>query len=199
MRAMDTDAAVGQWEMGVAAGGGGQGWVLTSRMTFPQGSEFWTVHVAPDLTPTLTEFERRDEADKVVATLKAAYGDGKVVVTARTSGQDQPPVEVKLPAPPYFDNEQFAATLRALPLAEGWKATLNDINTRKASKAQIQFAVSGKETVTVPAGTFECWVVELVGMNQKAWIAVAPPNQLTQYESAAAKLRMALVEYTPGQ
>ncbi len=195
---MDTGAAAGQWELGVSAGEAGQGWVLTSRMTVPQGSEFWTVHVAPDLTPTLTELDARDQADKVVATLKAVYGDGKVVVTARTSGQDQPEAEVKLPAPPYFDNEQFAATLRALPLAEGWKATLNDIVTRSASKTQVRVAVRGKETVTVPAGTFECWVVELVGMNQKAWIAVAPPNQLVQYESAG-KMRMALVEYTPGQ
>ncbi len=197
MRALDTGAVAGTLELGVAAEEDGQGQILTEVIEMPQGSEAWRIHVGPDLVPVRTEMDARDESgENVVATLTADYGDGKVVINVRASGKDQPPIEIKLPSPPYFDNEQFIITLRALPLTEGWKGKLNDIITRTAKKVQIQVAVTGRETVTAPAGTFDCWVVELVGFNQKAWIAVDPPNQLVQYQSALLNV---LVEYVPGR
>lgn len=193
-------ASFGSWELGAALEPDGQGWVLTSKLITPQGSDLSTVHAGlANLLPTLLEIDARDPAGNSLGSAKAVYGDGKAVVTARASGQDQPAVEIKLPAPPYFDNEQFVITLRALPLADGWTATLNDITTRIGSKAQIKLEVTGKETVTVPAGTFECWVVSLAaGTSQRAWIAVAEPHQLVQYENAGSAMMAQLVEYRAG-
>jgi len=198
MRALDTGAVIGSWELEVAARPGGGGWVLTTRTVSPQGSEVWTVEVGADLLPVSTGLDARDGAGREIAVLKAVYGDGKVVINARSSGKDQPPTTVKLPAPPYFDNEEVVAVLRCLPLADGLKVQLDDIVTRTAAKRRVQATVTGKETVTVPAGTFECWVLEFTGLGQKAWIAAAPPNQLVRYENTAAKVRSVLVEYTPG-
>lgn len=196
----DTGAKIADWEFGVEAEAGGQGWVLVSLTRVPQGTDRAAVHVSTgDLTPSLVEFEFRDEKGLIVATGRAVYSDGKVLIASRSSGQDQPAATVKLPGLPYFDNEEIVFTLRALPLAEGWQATLNDVVSRSAGKTQVRVTVSGQETVSVPQGTYECWVVAMPALAQKAWIAVEAPHQLVQYANEAAKTLSKLVEYRPGQ
>ena len=196
----DTGAKIADWEFGVEAEAGGQGWVLVSLTRVPQGTDRAAVHVSTgDLTPSLVEFEFKDEKGLIVATGRAVYSDGKVLIASRSSGQDQPVATVKLPGLPYFDNEEIVFALRALPLAEGWQATLNDVVSRSAGKTQVRVTVSGKETVSVPQGTYECWVVAMPALAQKAWIAVEAPHQLVQYANEAAKTLSKLVEYRPGQ
>ena len=195
----DTGAKIADWEFGVEAEAGGQGWVLVSLTRVPQGTDRAAVHVSTgDLTPSLVEFEFKDEKGLIVATGRAVYSDGKVLIASRSSGQDQPVATVKLPGLPYFDNEEIVFALRALPLAEGWQATLNDVVSRSAGKTQVRVTVSGKETVSVPQGTYECWVVAMPALAQKAWIAVEAPHQLVQYANEAAKTLSKLVEYRPG-
>ncbi len=188
---------IGDWTMGVEAGAAGEAWVLTNLNT-GNGSEWSAVHVGADLVPLRIDYELKDAAGEAVATLQGVYSGGKLAITAKVRGQDQT-ATVKLPAPPYFDNEQFVTTLRALPLAEGFQTVLNDIVSKNGAKTQLTAAVTGRETVTVPAGTFDCWIVELRGANQRAWIAAAPPRQLVKYTNDAAKTVSELKEYTPGQ
>ncbi len=191
-----TGAFVADWDIEVTVGNAGE-WVITTRTTTPQVKDVTEVHVgATDLRPSLMDY--RVEMAQGVATARAVYGDGKVAITADNFGKTET-AEIKLPPPPYFDNDQFVMTLRALPLAESWRATLNDIVPKTGSKAQIAVEVAGKETVTVPAGTFECWHLQMKSIGQEAWIAVAPPHQLVQYGNGSAKTVCQLVEYKPGQ
>ena len=67
------------------------------------------------------------------------------------------------------------AAFRVLPLRAGWRGTANMLGLRPdgAQVASVAVAVTGDETVTVPAGTFPSWVIEMGGMagRQKLWLS----------------------------
>lgn len=192
----DTGELVAVWEMEVQAEEGG--WVLISRTNTATVTETSSVHVGADtLTPTLAEYERLDSQGKTTA--KAVYSADKVTATANVYGTEQKPAEIKLPAPPYFDNDQLIMTLRAMPLANGWTGSVSDVVWKTAQKAMVALKATGPVSVTVPAGTFNCWVVELVGFGQRAWISVDPPRALIQFENDQAKTRSVIKQYTAGQ
>lgn len=167
--------------------------VLVSEQKTEGYREYSAVFVDPEtLVPSRTEFELETAQGRVVYT--AAYAGTDVAIKAQTPGGPQD-VKVKLPAGPYFDNEEFIMVLRALPLADGFKATLNDIVTRTASKAAITVQVVRRENVTVPAGTYDAWVVELKGISQYAWISASAPHELVKYENKQAGTVSELVRY----
>ncbi|MFZ5924407.1 MAG: hypothetical protein ACOYW4_04105 [Bacillota bacterium] len=49
--------------------------------------------------------------------------------------------------------------------------------------------------MTVPAGTYDAWVVELKGTSQFAWISSSAPHELVRYENKQAGTVSELVEY----
>jgi len=192
----DTGASLVDWVISIAAASDG-GWVITLETSAQATREFSSVHVAAGtLLPLSIEYSL--ESPQVNATYTGIYQEEDLVISATVNGETQNPT-VKLPGPPYFENEQFVATLRALPLAEGWERSLNIIVSRTASKASLPVKVAAREQVTVPSGTFDCWKVELAGTGQAAWINVEAPHQLVRYENVPAKTVSELVEYQPGQ
>jgi hypothetical protein len=66
------------------------------------------------------------------------------------------------------------AALRVLPLRAGWRATVNMFSLRPggAQVAPVAVVVAGEETVTVPAGVFPSWIVEMGagGAQQRLWL-----------------------------
>ena len=194
-----TGGRLGSWDTEVERDPAGGGYVLSMWTNLPGASEHSDVTVsAADLAPSLLEYQGEVGEAKTMYVLRAAYADGKVTITATKDGVGQPVPTVKLPKGLSFDNEQFTFVLRALPLAEGFQATLNVIVTKNATKMQISVVVGAAESVTVPAGTFNCWPVELVGLGQKAWIAVDDPHQLVQYSSGSGAIISKLTEFRPG-
>lgn len=189
---------VGQWTMRVAAPAEGGGWVLMSVMEMPEASYLLdtAVHVAAeDLVPIHVDFKLNNKQGTVTYT--ADYANGKATLSGTVYGKTQT-AEIKLPEPPYFDNEQFLMTLRAMSLAEGWHASINDIITSSAFKQRVQVKVVRLEDVTTPAGAFRCWVAELVGASQRAWIAVDPPHQIVKFANDTSQLVSILESYTSG-
>ncbi len=170
--------------------------VLVSEQKAEAFREYSAVFADPaTLIPGRTEFER--ESPQGLVTYTAVYNDNDVTIKAQTPTGPQE-LKVRLPARPFFDNEQFIMVLRSLRLADAFKATLNDIITRTASKAAVTVQVVRKERVTVPAGAYDAWVVELKGASQFAWISVSAPHELVRYENKAAGTVSELVEYKRG-
>ena len=54
---------------------------------------------------------------------------------------------------------QFA--IAALPLAEGYETVYRNFDLQKAKEKLMSVKVLGAESVTVPAGTFDAWKVEV--------------------------------------
>jgi hypothetical protein len=96
---------------------------------------------------------------------------GKMVI----NGQEKP-FDIEMGGPLFGDGPGFIFAIGVLPLAEGYSASFKsfDIESQKAELTQLK--VSGLENVTVPAGSFESYRVEISTVNIGAenytvWIA----------------------------
>jgi hypothetical protein len=87
----------------------------------------------------------------------AKYGDTSATIT--TAGR-QDPFTLDF-TPPAFDNEQACELFRRLPLEVGFKKTITIVTSLGGSVIPLGLEVTGKETITVPAGTFECYKMNL--------------------------------------
>jgi hypothetical protein len=120
--------------------------------------------------------------------LSSVYSAGKVDITADVNGtQKTASVDVPQNA---VDNDQLLMSLRALPFSEGYKATYVIINTMNATLTNGNFTVQPQETVTVPAGSFNTWKVEMnFGQTtQYAWYEVDSPHTLVKYDNGTTQM-----------
>ena len=98
------------------------------------------------------------------------------------SGQDKP-VAIDLAGPVFAGNAGSDVTIGCLPLAEGYSTTLRNfyidrvaVNPQASDKEKlVQLKVVGMERVTVPAGTFDSYKVDLTSADGAdkgtVWIA----------------------------
>lgn len=95
--------------------------------------------------------------------------------------------------PPAFDNEQCVELFRRLPLADGYKTTLNVITSLGGSKIQLPLSVTKKETLSVPAGTFECYQLELGVVAQTFWISNDEHRYVVRFAAGGVTAELAKV------
>ncbi len=182
------------WELSVESRGAQS--VLITEQRAAGFHERAVVFADPyNLIPSRTEFERESVEGRV--TFLAEYRQDEVTIGANVP-QGHEEAAVKLPARPFYDNEQFVMVIRALPLSDRFRGTLRNIVTRAGAQDSITLRVRGRESVSVPAGEFDTWKVQLAGTGQLAWIAVAHPHQLVKYENQTAGTLSELVEYAEG-
>jgi hypothetical protein len=92
------------------------------------------------------------------------------------NGQTRP-IAIDLGGATLGDGPGAGNVLAALPLADGYSVALRSINLMAMQTATSQLKVVAIESVTVPAGTFECFKVEVEGTDGSKsthWIAKAP-------------------------
>jgi hypothetical protein len=84
-----------------------------------------------------------------------------------------------------YDNDTSLFLWRTLPFADGYEASYVTVITNRRSRQDVVLNVRGKETVTVPAGSFECWRLEISTENarQVAWYADTPTRPLVRYDN----------------
>jgi len=105
------------------------------------------------------------------------------------------PIDATLGGPLFADGAGANEVIARLPLAAGDTASfLNfDVQSQKASVRQLR--VAGDESVTVPAGTFDCIKVEVsAGDGGKAtlWIARAP-RRVVKTSSTSPRMQGATI------
>ncbi|ALK98377.1 hypothetical protein AB595_06960 [Massilia sp. WF1] len=76
---------------------------------------------------------------------------------------------------PSFNFETDIEFLQALPLAEGYEASINFYHPGGPAPKRYSFKVSGSDTIAGPAGAIDCWVVTTdygtPGADAKFWFA----------------------------
>jgi dipeptidyl aminopeptidase/acylaminoacyl peptidase len=97
--------------------------------------------------------------------------EGKIV-----AGPQEMPINVKLSGPVLPEGAGVEIPVGTLPLAESYTASIEVFNTMQAKTQEMTLKVSGSEKVTVPAGTFDTYKVEITpngdeGGGSKLWIA----------------------------
>ena len=86
----------------------------------------------------------------------------------------------------YFDNESSLFLWRTIPFSEGYHASYRTVLASQNTQHDVNLIVIGIEQVTVPAGTFDAWRVEIsaAGRSQIAWFADTPERELVQYDNS---------------
>jgi hypothetical protein len=131
-------------------------------------------------------FSRKQALKNQTQEVKGDYDSVKEIVniTEVTGGKDRP-VPLRLGSN-YYDNDTALFLWRTIPFAEGYTAAYRTVLTGNRSQAIVQIVVTGKEEVTVPAGTFQAWKLEIrsSGVKQYAWFADTPQHPLVQYNNS---------------
>src|SRR5207245_6559803 len=101
------------------------------------------------------------------AVVELDFKDGKATGTTTTNGQSKP-VSVDVGGVVFADGGGAFDVLARLPLAANYSTTFRNFDPQK-QKAQLkQLKVVGTESVTVAAGTFDAYKVEIVDTNDEA-------------------------------
>jgi hypothetical protein len=148
----------------------GANWVVTGTAKMPMGE-------ALDVTTLdkATLVPRKRVVKQGPAAIELAFADGKATGTVAMGGVPKP-VSVELGGDLFADGVGSDDALASLPLAEGFGATYRNFDLRQQKVELMQARVTGVESVTVPAGTFQAWKVEVTSAEgqpgQKTiWIA----------------------------
>lgn len=103
------------------------------------------------------------------------------VATPTPQGVQTVTVNADVPAGA-IESNAVSAAITLLPWSAGAKHTLPVFNPAKNAVQAMTFTVTGSESVTVPAGTFDAWKVESSGGEQPLvlWIAKSPARVVKQ-------------------
>jgi len=85
----------------------------------------------------------------------------------------------------YYDNESSLYLWRTIPFAEGYKASYRSVLVNRGNQPVVTLEVVGREEVTVPAGTFDTWKLEIrwESRKQTAWFADDAARTLVKYDN----------------
>jgi hypothetical protein len=99
------------------------------------------------------------------ATVLLNYGKDAVKGAVKMGANEQP-IDVALKAPAFGDGPALEVLLGGLPLAPGYQTTLRVFDFQAQKARAMSIAVTGRETITVPAGVFECLKVEVTALDE---------------------------------
>lgn len=132
-----------------------EGWRATDTMQTPMGEVSDAV-----LLDRQTYAVRKRTVKQGPLQIEVSIENGKAKGVMNMGGQPRP-VEVALDGPLFADGAGSAILLASLPLAEGYTAAYRTLDLQAQKTKLFTLKVAGSETVTVPAGAFECWRVEI--------------------------------------
>jgi dipeptidyl aminopeptidase/acylaminoacyl peptidase len=133
----------------------GGNWVVTGTAKLPMGD-------ATDITTLdkATLVPRKRVIKQGPAAIELAFADGKATGTVAMGGEPKP-LSVDLGGELFADGVGGNESIASLPLAEGFSTTYRNFDVRQQKVQMKQAKVIGAESVTVPAGTFDAWKVEI--------------------------------------
>lgn len=134
----------------------GAAWVV-DRVTKVEGQEFKesTTYAKGSLLPLKASLK---QGPMIIET---TFADGKATGTTAMGGTTKA-FSVDLSGELYAHGAGSSACLACLPLADGYSATYTNFNAQKQKPTRNQVRVVGSEAITVAAGAFLAWKVELV-------------------------------------
>jgi dipeptidyl aminopeptidase/acylaminoacyl peptidase len=192
--AMDLQPGTYKYQAKIEAGG--QQMSLTISTTIAEDGGAWTatdVMETPNGTATETAtlekgslIERKLNAKQGPVAVDLNFTGDKAVGNMSMNGKDQP-ISVDLGGPLFADAAASKQSISCLPLAEGYTTTYRNFDVQKQKVKLMQLKVSGIEKVTVPAGTFDAYKVEISsadGGDDKETIWIARDSHKAVKESA---------------
>jgi hypothetical protein len=169
-------------------------WTVTIAMQFPEGpvTDVWTLEKGTLIlrSESFKHFTHADQPWKPVA-ISLDFAGNKVTGTSRNANGQTTPVAVNLTGPISADATGSLVTIGCLPLADGYSTTVRDWDVEHLKEKLWHLKVTGMERVTVPAGKFDAYKVELTstdGSGDQETIWIAKDSRLPVKVSALDKL-----------
>jgi hypothetical protein len=133
------------------------GWAVTERATLPMG--MGTVVDSTRLEGrTLVTLARTVQQGPMQ--IDVAFAANRAAGRMSSGGQERP-IGADLGGQLFGDGAGAYLAIGRLPLADGYRTTIRNFDLQRARAVMRQVAVAGRESVTVPAGTFDAWKVEV--------------------------------------
>jgi hypothetical protein len=109
------------------------------------------------------------------SSIHVEYAGNKASGTMSMNGQDHA-ITADITGPLFADGAGAAQAIGCLPLAEGYSQTFRNFDVQSQKVKVMQLQVAGSESITVPAGKFDTYRIELTsaeGGPEKAtfWVA----------------------------
>jgi dipeptidyl aminopeptidase/acylaminoacyl peptidase len=146
-------------------------WVVTETMNTPMG-----VAVDRGVLEKGTLILRKRAITQGPMAIEYESRDGKLKGEMKMNGQARP-IAVDTGGDLFADGPGSTDVVATLPLADGYTTTFRNFDAQSQQVRSVQLKVLGSEQVTVPAGTFEAFKVEVVttgGSTATEWIAKDP-------------------------
>jgi hypothetical protein len=172
-------------------------WVIERAINAQGDQEAITVKVDEQgFRPQSSYLERTNATG--TESVDAQYNRGQVDMTLNTRQNNLSMQRAQIPSDAR-ETVTLPMLVRALPLAKDFATQINAYLPIAARLDRVTIQVLGAEEVTVPAGTFQTWVVELdMGDSQsKAWVAQAAPYPLIKYYDSRNKATFTLTQFQP--
>ena len=166
-------------------------WVVTETVGTPQGE---IVDTSTREKGSLVLKHRVYSASGVVFELD--FKDNKASGTMTMNGQSKP-IAVDLGGALFGDGAGDLDVLARLPLAEGFALSFRTVDLEKQQLKIKNLRVVGVESVTVPAGTFDAFKIEITAADNEAdkttvWI-VKDSRQVAKVSSVLTQLNGAIL------
>jgi dienelactone hydrolase len=130
------------------------GWTITESMQTPMGEAVDTVTLEKGTLVVKSRIIKQGPS-----AIDLRFDGGKATGTAGMGGAPKP-VAVDLGGPLFADGPALS-TIGLLPLADGYATTFRNFDVQKQKVSLKQLKVAATEDVTVPAGTFKAYRVEV--------------------------------------
>jgi tetratricopeptide (TPR) repeat protein len=170
-------------------------WYLRYLFGPTRSPQYYSVTVAD--AATLLPIKSRIRSNQT--DLESRYTVGKIEVL-NLKDSSQSPRQIQLEGTAY-EMWQTIPILRRLPLQEGFHATIPLFEEITGSLANFQFSVAARETITVPAGSFDCYKVIMdtgenlpneetfwITADNHAYIARAHVDRINEYELQSVEI-----------
>jgi dipeptidyl aminopeptidase/acylaminoacyl peptidase len=148
---------------------GGDAWIVADVTESPMGESTDTTTLEKG-TLLVRRREMRQDSAVIRLQVKGNRLDGEM----RMDGQDHK-IESTLSGPLFADAGGAQISLASLPLEQGYTTLFRNFDLMKQREKLLGLQVTGSEAVTVPAGTFDAWKVEITSADggtdkQTLWI-----------------------------
>ena len=165
-------------------------WLVTETLETPMGQVIDSAIVEKG-----TLLVRKRSLKQGPLSLEVDYSGNKASGKRNMNGQDQS-ISVELGGPVFADTAAVLS-IACLPLADGYTTTFRSFDLQRQKPKLLQLKVDGSETVTVPAGRFETFKVEVTSADggpdrSTMWIAkdTRQPVKITMSMPAMAGATM---------
>lgn len=175
----------------------GEGWTLEREVEDIGVDERLTLEMQPaGLRPVYSKLVRSDSSGRqqVETTIEGSQADISLTNRAGSTVYER----VNVPSD-IRDERSLLVLIRALPLAEGYATKVNTFLPITGQVERVTISVRGSEQISVPAGTFESWVVEIEGQDRvtRTWIGKEAPHPLVKFIDGRSAATFELREFEP--